>query len=82
MCATASPVLVPIADDLSYTGKPRWDTKLVDSCLADLVEALNQAGILTRSSCCGHGRSPGSILLQDGRELAVTSCTSPVRRSG
>ena len=27
----------------------------VDRCLSDLVTALNQAGFMTESCCCGHG---------------------------
>lgn len=45
----------------------------VDACIIQLVQALNDAGIETVASCCGHGNSPGSIVLRDGRELIVTS---------
>ena len=64
------PLQVPIPADLSYTGCARWELKPIDSCIASLVQALNDAGILTRSSCCGHG-GIGEILLQDGRTLRV-----------
>lgn len=63
--------VVPIPTDLSHTGERRWATKAIDSCLVRLVEVLNAAGIYTISSCCGHGEGPGSILLEDGRELAI-----------
>ena len=43
----------------------------VDLCIADIVAALNAANIETRASCCGHGKQPGSIILDDGRELIV-----------
>ena len=43
----------------------------VDSCIANLVLALNQAGLDTVASCCGHGHRPGSIMLRDGRELLI-----------
>jgi hypothetical protein len=42
----------------------------VDICIADIVAALNAANIPTTASCCGHG-GDGSILLEDGRQLAV-----------
>ena len=47
------------------TGKP---TVWCDPCIADVVAALNAAGIETVASCCGH-RSPvpGCISLADGR---------------
>jgi len=43
----------------------------VDLCIADLVAALNAAGIRTMASCCGHGEQDGAIVLEDGRELRV-----------
>jgi tRNA(Phe) wybutosine-synthesizing methylase Tyw3 len=43
----------------------------IDFCIADIVAALNAANITTVSSCCGHGKIPGSIVLEDGRELTI-----------
>lgn len=43
----------------------------VDACIADLVRALNEGGVLTLDSCCGHGKGDGLIRLVDGRELVV-----------
>ena len=62
-------VLVPAT--LSCTGKSRWVIKAVDSCIADIVQALNDAGIYTANCCCGHGSRRGEIILQDGRILYV-----------
>lgn len=42
-----------------------------DPCLYDMVKALNDAGIRTVASCCGHGFRPGNIALADGRELVL-----------
>ena len=64
-------VFVPIPADLSHTGEMRWAHKPVDRCIADLVRALNRHAPMTRSSCCGHGRAPGSIVLWDGRDLLI-----------
>lgn len=64
-------LLVPIPANLSYTDKFRWDYKGVDSCIAPIVQALNDAGIYTANSCCGHGEIDGSILLHDGREIVI-----------
>lgn len=50
------------------TGKP---TVWCDPCIAPIVKALNDAGICTRASCCGHGRQDGSVILRDGRELVI-----------
>lgn len=52
----------------------------VDSCLAELVEILNQYRIQTIAACCGHGKTPYSgirihpknvLLLPMGQELTV-----------
>lgn len=42
-----------------------------DPCLASLVKALNDAGIPTIASCCGHGTHASSVALADGRWLLV-----------
>lgn len=66
-------VMVKVPADLSATGKTAWKRKLIDACIADIVEALQRGGIDMRGSCCGHGRSEGNILLQDGRVLLILS---------
>lgn len=42
-----------------------------DPCIYRLVKALNQGGLRTIASCCGHGRKAGVISLADGRELLI-----------
>jgi len=73
MCqwGTDTVLLVPMSPDESHTGQFRWAWKGVDSCIADIVQALNAAGIYTAQSCCGHGKGDGSIILHDGRELII-----------
>ncbi len=43
----------------------------VDHCISGIVKALNDAGLKTIVSCCGHKRKPGSIILADGREIII-----------
>ena len=43
----------------------------IDYCIADIVAALNAANIITVASCCGHNKIQSSIVLEDGRELAI-----------
>lgn len=73
MCEWGDTVMVNVVMpvDLSYTGEQRKCPKLIDRCIAPIVAALVEAGILTRSSCCGHGKADGEIQLEDGRTLMI-----------
>ena len=62
---------VLIAADLSHAGNAYWRNVKIDACIAPIVDALNKGGVLTRQSCCGHGKADGRIDLQDGRVLIV-----------
>lgn len=75
MChwGTDTLLYVPIPAGISHNGQFHWDWKGVDSCIADLVQALNDAGIYTAQSCCGHGSGRGRIDLHDGRVLLIVS---------
>ena len=59
--------------DDSHTGEEYLAVKAVDSCLSDIVTALNKNGIKTRACCCGHGKNNGIITLHDGRELCISN---------
>lgn len=54
----------------------------VDAEIADLVRVLNDNGFPTRASCSGHGYRPGSIVLQDGRELIIARDFEEARKIG
>lgn len=45
----------------------------IDACIAPIVQALNDAGIETIASCCGHGKIFGSIVLKDKREILIVN---------
>lgn len=47
------------------------DTVWCDPCLVPLVKALNDGGVTTVASCCGHGRRLGTVTLSDGRWLVL-----------
>jgi hypothetical protein len=49
-------------------GKP----VLIDACIAPIVQALNDAGIATATSCCGHGQGDGFIMLKNNRLLIIS----------
>lgn len=73
MCQHGTTRLVRVFVDssLSHTGSGHWAHKPIDSCIADLVEALQNAGINMLGSCCGHGKRSGEIALADGRVIRV-----------
>lgn len=73
MCkwGTYEEVEVTIPADLSYSGEERVAIKKIDACIAPIIRALNEAGIKTRSSCCGHGKCDGHISLWDHTELVI-----------
>ena len=43
----------------------------IDFCIADIVASLNAANIKTEASCCGHGDTLGTVILEDGRWLVI-----------
>jgi hypothetical protein len=73
MCkwGTYKNIEVTIPAHLSCTGETRKAVKPIDACIAPIVKALNEAGVTTIASCCGHGKRPSNISLTDGRELVI-----------
>ena len=43
----------------------------IDLCVARLVAALEAGGFRPIASCCGHGKMPPSVLLEDRREVVI-----------
>jgi len=74
-------VEVTIPAELSYTGNERKKMVGIDQCIAPIIKALNEAGIRTDYSCCGHGDKEGVILLHDERVLMIKS-PEEVREAG
>ena len=64
-------LLVTIPADLSHTGKEHKAIKRIDKCIFGIVKALNKAGYITRSSCCGHGEHGAEIILANGDLLKL-----------
>jgi hypothetical protein len=62
---------VTIPAHLSHSGREYRKVVDIDRCIAPLVKALNDGGITTVASCCGHGKVLGNIALADGRELFI-----------
>jgi hypothetical protein len=52
----------------------------VDACIQPLVQAINDAGILTLNCCCVHGQRPGWIALADGRHILIAKDHAEKRR--
>ena len=75
-------VRVKIPDELSRTGEAYFTNAPIDSCIAPIVKALQDAGIDMRHSCCGHGRGDGEIMLQDGRVLYISQKNNEADEGG
>lgn len=65
MCKWGTEVMlsVTIPAHLSHTGEAYEKAMGVDACIAPIIRALNDAGIQTVGSCCGHCDGPGEILV-------------------
>lgn len=55
----------------SHTGVAQVKEVPIDSCIYDIVKLLNEKYKLTAGSCCGHGKSPASIIFHDGTEIVI-----------
>jgi len=51
-----------------------------DPCLVPLIRALNDGGVRTIASCCGHGTVEGWIALADGRQLGIFATLNQFRK--
>ena len=73
MCKHGDTVIlnVPIPATASHTGEFRWALKPIDRCIAHYVKALNDAGIFTGGSCCGHGKGNGVIGFHNGTRFTI-----------
>jgi len=73
MCEWGNVETMEIVASSEYAadGEVHKKTIDVDSCIAPIVRALNEAGIKTIASCCGHGERVGIITLERGRNLLV-----------
>lgn len=64
--------LAPVQIRLHHpTPTHKRTTAGVDACLGPLLQALNDGGMQTIASCCGHGGPWGAVILEDHRELLV-----------
>jgi hypothetical protein len=68
MCKWGTDKKVKLFKKKEYSGK-RYI--MVDECIADIIQALNNYGIETVCSCCGHFKGDGRIDLVDGRILII-----------
>lgn len=53
------------------------DVVAIDSCIAGIVQALNDGHVPTIGSCCGHGNHSGHVELADGRLMIVRKTNEP-----
>jgi hypothetical protein len=56
---------------LPVVGEIRYGVAEIDKCIAPIIKALNDGGVITRGCCCGHGEVMGYIHLDSGKYLGV-----------
>ncbi len=61
MCEHGDTVPVRLAFPNRYSRREEVE---VDRCIAPVVQELNDSGVRTLNSCCGHGRAEGSIFYE------------------
>lgn len=61
----------PVRIEIKRSGGVPWEYAEIDWCMVSLVKALNNAGLETRWSCCGHGEANPVVILRDGRKVEV-----------
>lgn len=66
--------------ELAHPRSDGIDWCTVDACIQPLVQAINDTGIQTLNSCCGHGQRPGWIALEDGRHILIAKDHDTMRQ--
>lgn len=67
--------------DYSFVLTARGAVHRVDACIRALVQHLNDVGISTYDSCCGHGKGYGHVTIGEedavrARDMGFRTCTS------
>jgi len=62
MCEWGNQKQVRLCQPREVSGRT---TAMVDSCIADAVQRLNDAGIHTLGSCCGHAKVPPNVIVEE-----------------
>lgn len=57
--------------ELPVVGTIRQGIAEIDKCIAPIIKALNDGGVITKGSCCGHSEVMGYIRLNNGKYLGV-----------
>jgi hypothetical protein len=68
MCKWGTSKIVKLCKSMPFS--KRTEVK-VDSCIADTVQFLNRAGIVTIGSCCGHFGADSIIDLENGNKIII-----------
>ena len=68
MCQWGTDTLVDLCEPTPVQGRT---TIKVDSCIAPLVQMLNDYGIKTIASCCGHGKVKESSIIIDSGHISL-----------
>jgi hypothetical protein len=72
MCRWGTDTILVVPVKKGDDGQFIWAERKIDSCIASLVQALNDSGFYTSNCCCGHGSGEGDVILHDGRILTIS----------
>lgn len=63
-----------VVDAPSWLRREGRYTVCLDGCIADVVVALWERGVVTLGSCCGHGKQRPSLVLEESQDPDLIGC--------
>lgn len=68
MCEWGTTLPIRVIRKNNRLSEDGWHEIEVDACIADYVQRMNDLGIITLNCCCGHFKSPASVLVDNQSE--------------
>lgn len=76
VCRWGTSLMARLCEPMPVSGRTSVP---VDACISHLVSMLNEAGVKTTGSCCGHGKAEGSITYEhDGVSYEIFLPMRPI----
>lgn len=68
MCKWGTTLPIRVIRKNNHLNEDGWHEIEVDACIAEYVQHMNNLGIITINCCCGHFKSPPSVLVDSQSE--------------